>query len=661
MIQRLVASFAILLSLVAPLRAAQEPSEPAVRAAPWSEEAVAAAEVLPIQDGGRIKPLHTYASYLLLRLNGKRSVETPSGERLEPVPWLLDVVFFPEAAAEYRSFVVQDAHAVEAIGVSTDGKKKKDRYSYSELRPGLSRLFELARKYERIEEKARSSVQQQVYLLARNVDEYQGVADFARFARASIPVGSGGRLAELLGGGGSAPLSRVAANGRALVALRDELAADPSRADESRALDEVLHSTLDAIRGAQALALIPPVADAKTDPQWLTPADVVEGAFAGSAEARHLELLAVFEALAAARGEPRSFAAALEDLGARTGELARSRGELEKVGLELSYYKAGLIGRALELFVLAFVLAALTWLRPRSRILYLATSAAVVVPTLLLVAAITMRCLIRERPPVSTLYETVLFVTATGALTALVIEAIGRKRIALSAAAALGMVGLFVSNGYEMLDKRDTMPSLVAVLDTNFWLATHVTAITIGYSAGMLAALLASVYLVSRFSPRARANDAFGISLSRMIYGVLCFGLIFSVVGTILGGVWANESWGRFWGWDPKENGALLIVISQLVILHARMGGYLRAFGVAMGAAFGGTVVAFSWFGVNLLGVGLHSYGFTSGIHTWLWTYYIGQWGLIVAAGAHHLLVVRARDPKRARAPAPAAAPGARA
>jgi cytochrome c biogenesis factor len=114
--------------------------------------------------------------------------------------------------------------------------------------------------------------------------------------------------------------------------------------------------------------------------------------------------------------------------------------------------------------------------------------------------------------------------------------------------------------------------------------------------------------------------------------------VIFSTVGTILGGVWANDSWGRFWGWDPKENGALLIVISQLAILHGRMGGYLREHGVCMAAAFGGTVIAFSWFGTNLLGVGLHSYGFTQGIYTALWTYYISQWSIVGLGGVAWLL-----------------------
>ena len=107
-----------------------------------------------------------------------------------------------------------------------------------------------------------------------------------------------------------------------------------------------------------------------------------------------------------------------------------------------------------------------------------------------------------------------------------------------------------------------------------------------------------------------------------MVYGVVCFGLLFSVVGTILGGVWANDSWGRFWGWDPKENGALMIVLFELAIVHARLGGYVKHFGIAIMAVLGGAVVAFSWWHVNLLGVGLHSYGFTDGVAGVLRSYY---------------------------------------
>jgi ABC-type transport system involved in cytochrome c biogenesis permease subunit len=121
--------------------------------------------------------------------------------------------------------------------------------------------------------------------------------------------------------------------------------------------------------------------------------------------------------------------------------------------------------------------------------------------------------------------------------------------------------------------------------------------------------------------------------LARMTYGVICFGLLFSVVGTVLGGIWANYSWGRFWGWDPKENGALMIILWELAILHSRLGGVIKNFGVCMAAVFGGVIVAFSWFGVNLLGVGLHSYGFTSGIARALLMFYIIE-SAVLALGA---------------------------
>ena len=127
-----------------------------------------------------------------------------------------------------------------------------------------------------------------------------------------------------------------------------------------------------------------------------------------------------------------------------------------------------------------------------------------------------------------------------------------------------------------------------------------------------------------------RGDDGGYREVARMVYGTLCFALVFSVVGTILGGVWANESWGRFWGWDPKENGALMIVLSQLAILHGRMGGYLKAFGIAVATILQGVVVAFSWWGVNLLGVGLHSYGFTDGIWRALLAFYVVEGGVML-------------------------------
>ncbi len=570
---------ALLLSLAAltlPARPAQDPHvhqgasphagqdpqghPPVPRPVPWSERTLDLFESLPVQDGGRVKPLSTLASFTLLRLNGKRSLTTPDGERLSPTAWLLDTLFFPEVATTYPVFLVQDADVLTAIGVRLPGRKKRDRYSLAELEPGLGRLFSLAHEYAAIEAGQRSSLEQQVVLLAENVNTYLSLS------------------------------------------------------------------------GLRTLALVPPEAPAAERPEWLSAAEVLTGPEEGLEPAARA-VREGLQAMAGARLEPGTFERELAALHGAVVERASARGEYAKIDLERAYYRAKPVTWSLVAFLLSFLLACALWLRPRSRWLHVGTSGLVALAIGLLVAAIVMRCLIRGRPPVSTLYETVLFVTAVGTLVALCVEWINRERIAISAAAFLGMVGLFVANGYETLDKQDTMPSLVAVLDTNFWLSTHVTAITIGYSAGMLAALLGSGYVLAKLVRFRAADRSFYSSLGRMVYGVLCFGVIFATVGTILGGIWANESWGRFWGWDPKENGALLIVLSQLIILHARMAGILREHGTCMAAAFLGTVVAFSWWGVNLLGVGLHSYGFTSGIHSALWTYYGVQWGIVALGG----------------------------
>src|SRR5205814_2809994 len=104
-----------------------------------------------------------------------------------------------------------------------------------------------------------------------------------------------------------------------------------------------------------------------------------------------------------------------------------------------------------------------------------------------------------------------------------------------------------------------------------------------------------------------------GKVLGQMIYGVLCFASLLSFTGTVLGGLWADYSWGRFWGWDPKENGALLIVLWIALILHARWGGMVKQRGLAVLSVLGIIITAWSWFGTNFMGVGLHAYGGAKG------------------------------------------------
>jgi cytochrome c biogenesis factor len=114
-----------------------------------------------------------------------------------------------------------------------------------------------------------------------------------------------------------------------------------------------------------------------------------------------------------------------------------------------------------------------------------------------------------------------------------------------------------------------------------------------------------------------------------MTYGIICFALFYSFVGTVLGGIWADQSWGRFWGWDPKENGALLIVLWNAIILHAHWGGYVRERGLMAMAIFGNVITSLSWFGINMLGVGLHSFGFMESAFWSLSAFIASQFALI--------------------------------
>jgi ABC-type transport system involved in cytochrome c biogenesis permease subunit len=230
------------------------------------------------------------------------------------------------------------------------------------------------------------------------------------------------------------------------------------------------------------------------------------------------------------------------------------------------------------------------------------------------------------RPPVTNLYSSALFVGWSAMLLGIVLERIFRNGIGAVTASAIGFLCLLIA--HHLSFGGDTMEMMRAVLDSNFWLATHVVVVTIGYSATFLAGFLAIIYIV-RGTITDTLDKATADSLTRMVYGIVCFATLFSLVGTILGGIWADQSWGRFWGWDPKENGALLIVIWNAVILHCRWGGLVKQRGLMNLAVFGNMVTAASWFGVNMLGIGLHSYGFMDAAFLWLMLFWASQLAII--------------------------------
>ncbi|MCC6489373.1 MAG: cytochrome c biogenesis protein CcsA, partial [Candidatus Hydrogenedentes bacterium] len=570
-------------------------------------------------------PLDTYAGFQLLGSNGRRTCKNLDGKSLTPMAWMLECFLYPERASQYKTFLIENPDVLSFLGMQA--LKDRDRYSYSDLEPHRVALFQMASQFSGMPDKSRSPAQNQLINLAHNIRQFQELTSFLHFARHPLAVGHNAALRAVFGGKDSVRGSDMLSAADGLKAEYTRLNSASAQGSEDTAKADLqqfqtLIKEMDsAVSSSTALTIIPPARP--EDKEWMSPAALAAEVFSsGESYAPQIEIIRALEALVDHTDDSTAFSQSAVALNQSIVNLARERGEYDKVPMELTYYRADFFWNSLYLYILSFLLVAFLWLRPKSRVLNIATLIAVSIPTLLLVAGITMRCIIRSRPPVTTLYETILFITAVAVVVALVIEFMYRQRIALSLAAFLGALGCFLANKYEVIEGTDTMPSMIAVLDTNFWLSTHVTTVTMGYAAGLLASAIAHVYILSYAFGLRRKDPVFFRNLAGMTYGVLCFGLLFATVGTVLGGIWANYSWGRFWGWDPKENGALMIVLWMLIVLHARIARYISDFGIVMGAVCCGMIVAFSWFGVNLLGVGLHSYGFTSGIAKALTTFY---------------------------------------
>ena len=231
-----------------------------------------------------------------------------------------------------------------------------------------------------------------------------------------------------------------------------------------------------------------------------------------------------------------------------------------------------------------------------------------------------------------------------------VVEALSRRGIGALAASVIGTASLVVAHNLHLHQGGDTMGPMQAVLDSNFWLSTHVLTVTIGYSATFMAGVLAILYIVLGMATPVLDRPTARL-LTQMVYGTICFALFFSFVGTVLGGIWADQSWGRFWGWDPKENGAVMIVIMNAITLHAWMARMVKPRGLMALAVAGNIITAWSWFGTNLLGVGLHSYGFMDSAKTWLLIFVGSQLAIMVLAMAiptrHWWSFAPARRPRK--------------
>lgn len=283
-----------------------------------------------------------------------------------------------------------------------------------------------------------------------------------------------------------------------------------------------------------------------------------------------------------------------------------------KIRLETLYQKTHPFGWAWKLFLVAGIALLALPARSGYAVAWVFAGAGFV----LQVAGFIARILISGRAPVTNMYESVLWVAFGVIFFALLFEAIYRSRYFLLGALPVAVVSLILADTQPVALNPAITP-LVPVLRDNFWLSTHVTNITLSYAAFALALGIAHIALI-KVMRGIKPEPA----LYNYLYRTLQVGVLLLAVGTILGGVWANYSWGRFWDWDPKETWALITLLGYLFVLHGRIAGKWGGFGMAIGAVLAFQGVLMAWYGVNfILGVGLHSYGFGTGGFGWALAY----------------------------------------
>ncbi|PHR29026.1 MAG: c-type cytochrome biogenesis protein CcsB [Desulfotalea sp.] len=215
--------------------------------------------------------------------------------------------------------------------------------------------------------------------------------------------------------------------------------------------------------------------------------------------------------------------------------------------------------------------------------------------------------------PLTNMYESVVFFSWTLILLYLIIEVKFKTKVIGAFAVPFAVLAMAYASFSTDISK--TINPLVPALQSN-WLISHVVTCFVGYASFAVAAALGIMYLLKSGSKpdNNTTSDATTrlpslIILDSIIHSTMVFGFIWLTAGIITGAVWANSAWGTYWSWDPKETWSLITWFFYAVTLHAR---YTRGWSgkpIALLAIFGFVSVLFTYYGVNFLLSGLHSYG----------------------------------------------------
>ncbi len=635
---------------------------------------------LPILSNGRVQPMDSLARNSLLQIRGKQeaNLEPWKGDFDKPqmisaTEWLTTLMFDPATADQWPVIRVDNLELIALLKLpGRDLAQKQDgkHYSWAQMVPSFKTLdAETDRiQNEKTPESQRSAYEKAVV----NMRERLGL--YARLKTAVQPMGAENWAQEVDDYEKLIPAGVAAAQAEQAGKKYDE---------------SVLKQFAEYVQEFSAMTqfepplIIPPHGGATPDAWKRTGDALMDGMRDGEvnpAVHAYAAMATAFQSKDAAEFNRQVvlYRASLSSQFSHDPSEARW---LSKAGWETLFNRMQPFYNAMVIYVLAGLLACVFWFNFSNT--FRRTAIGLVLLALLIhTSGLVFRMWLQGRPPVTNLYSSAIFIGWGACILGLVLEGFWRNAIGLVVSCTVGFLTLIIAHHLALTG--DTMEMMRAVLDTNFWLATHVVVVTLGYASTFVAGFLAIIYIVlGVFTPvlgrakssntgvegenvldrRAEGMDESGVlighqgaatvmiamaakkvsdrvsareattklstSLAKMVYGIVCFATLFSFVGTVLGGIWADQSWGRFWGWDPKENGALIIVLWNALILHLRWGGMIRERGLINCAIFGNIVTSWSWFGVNMLGIGLHSYGFMEAAFWWLIAFVLSQLALI--------------------------------
>ena len=519
--------------------------------------------LVAIQEGGRRKPVDTFAKEALIRVTGRSTYTDKDSRRWQPNDFVLSALLETHDWKSEPMVLISSGELIDRLGLD----KAQRRFPFAQLAgsPELQRIASEAQTLKRVEK----------------------------------------------------PLDRVQ---QEALSVSDRL------------------TLLARVMDGSALLIVPAPAS-ETDP-WVDPS--ASSKYYSDAQFAPAQVQLRTMANAYVNGDAFNFSRAVSQLRENLRSLSPSiYPQEQKLRLEYFYNHFNGFYRAIWCYGIAFLVLLVAHFRrgfgarahvrafesgdmsPHSKVnaLQLIGVAVALLGLAFHAAGIVMRCMIGGRPPVTNMYESIIWVSFAVTFFGMIFFARYRAPVYLLAALPVTLIALLLVHQMPIAMPSSIDP-LVPVLRDNFWLTIHVLTITLSYAAFALAMGFGHI-LLWRYvrNPAAARADA---PMHFWLYRVLQLGVLLLAAGTILGGVWANYSWGRFWGWDPKETWALIALLCYIVALHGRLAGWWTRFGLAVASVVCFLAVLMAWYGVNfVLGKGLHSYGFGIGGETYVATFIV--------------------------------------